>query len=343
MDVDTEPTEPQRVQELWFEDGNLVIEAGKSRYRVYRGVLATRSSVFQDMLAFPQPPDSELVEGCPFVRLTDSESEVTSFLKALFEPEFFMPFPALTELDIIVGCLRLSHKYGVDYLRRRALVHLSSGYRTTLSQYDAAAYYSEKESDPSISPSEIRSWDAPDDNWTHVVTAIQLAREVDAPWILPSAFYDLAFGYNILGAVIFQGVVRNGVRSSMNEGDRLLFSKGHLIQHASSTTEILRFLFHPSEIPHCESAAKCLSIRLDAMETMRERLLTVSCGPLEIWGYSQWKLLENICPMCFDILRDLHRDARQELWDKLPTIYGLPSWQELEEQRDNAIGVNVFG
>lgn len=87
MDVDNQPLEPQRVQELWFEDGNIVIQAGNSLYRVYRGVLATHSSVFKDMLSFPQPPDSELVEGCPIVRLPDSDREVTPFLKALFDPE----------------------------------------------------------------------------------------------------------------------------------------------------------------------------------------------------------------------------------------------------------------
>jgi hypothetical protein len=63
MEVDNEQTnEPQRVQDLWFEDGNLVIQAGNSQCRVYRGVLATRSLVFKDMLSFPQPSDSELVE-----------------------------------------------------------------------------------------------------------------------------------------------------------------------------------------------------------------------------------------------------------------------------------------
>ncbi|KAF8145623.1 hypothetical protein K438DRAFT_1425906, partial [Mycena galopus ATCC 62051] len=50
-------------QDLWFEDGNIVIQAGNSQFRVYRGVLAKRSSVFQDMLSSPQPPDAETIEG----------------------------------------------------------------------------------------------------------------------------------------------------------------------------------------------------------------------------------------------------------------------------------------
>jgi hypothetical protein len=85
--MDPEPYEAQRVPGLWFEDGSLVIQAGTSQFRVYRGTLAARSPVFQDMLSFPQPPNADLVDGCPVVRLPDAATEVTSFLKALFEPE----------------------------------------------------------------------------------------------------------------------------------------------------------------------------------------------------------------------------------------------------------------
>ncbi|KAJ7689829.1 hypothetical protein B0H17DRAFT_1011892 [Mycena rosella] len=125
--VDIEPaSEPRR--ELWFEDGNIILQAGNSQFRVYRGILAARSPIFQDMLSFPQPAESELLEGCPLVHLPDDETKVTHFLKAVYLPAF----PAFTTLDIIAGCVRLAHKYEVDYLRRRGFVHLASEYPTTL-------------------------------------------------------------------------------------------------------------------------------------------------------------------------------------------------------------------
>ncbi|KAJ7181485.1 hypothetical protein C8R43DRAFT_1170392, partial [Mycena crocata] len=116
--------------ELWFNDRNLVIQAENSQFRVYRKFfwqLVLQFSTFKDMLSFPQPSltDAEFIEGCPIVRLPDSSWEVTFFLKAIFLPE---PFPAKTKFDNVVGCLRLSHKYGIDYLRRRALIHLPSGH-----------------------------------------------------------------------------------------------------------------------------------------------------------------------------------------------------------------------
>ncbi|KAJ6449170.1 hypothetical protein DFH09DRAFT_1386122 [Mycena vulgaris] len=199
MEVDTQPTALQRVQDLWFADGNLVIQARNSQFRVYRGILAARSPVFQDMLSFPQPPDSELVEGCPLVHLPDAEMEVTDFLKAIFIPEYFLPFPALTKFDVIVGCLRLSHKYGVDYLRRRALVHLSSGYRTTLAEWDSSKYDEEA---TSRLASQVRTWPTPYDA-AHRISVIQLAREVDVPWILPTAFYRLSCDFTYTANRVF--------------------------------------------------------------------------------------------------------------------------------------------
>ncbi|KAJ7119174.1 hypothetical protein C8R44DRAFT_878675 [Mycena epipterygia] len=184
MEVDTAPPacDPQQVEGLWFEDGNLVLTAGNSQYL---------------------PPDSELVEGCPLVRIPDPATEVTAFLKAIFDPEFFMPFLSLTTLDSIVGCLRLSHKYRVVYLRRCALVHLSSGYRTTLLEWDSHDYGDDDDPPLNRYPSEILSWLYPDH--TAFMYIIQLAREVDALWVLPLVFYSLAANSTGFGNEIFNG------------------------------------------------------------------------------------------------------------------------------------------
>lgn len=74
-----------RVEELWFDDGTLVLHAGTSTFRVYRALLAKISPVFHDMLAFPQPVDGEKIDGCPVVRLPDNDSDLKCFLQALFD------------------------------------------------------------------------------------------------------------------------------------------------------------------------------------------------------------------------------------------------------------------
>ncbi|THU75115.1 hypothetical protein K435DRAFT_707641, partial [Dendrothele bispora CBS 962.96] len=113
----------QRVEELWFEDGTLIIEARGSAFRVYAGLLSARSSVFHDMMSIPQPASSAS-QPCPTVTLHDSPQDLTHFLKAIMDSQYFESPPHKTSVPIITGVLRLSTKYDVPYLRKRALMHL---------------------------------------------------------------------------------------------------------------------------------------------------------------------------------------------------------------------------
>jgi hypothetical protein len=81
----------ERVDSLWFPDGNLVLSAHGVLFRVFKGILAARSPVFADMLAFPQPEDAETLDGCPVLHLDDSAADTMYFLKALFDYEYVHP------------------------------------------------------------------------------------------------------------------------------------------------------------------------------------------------------------------------------------------------------------
>jgi len=79
------PSGYNSVDEVWFQDGTLIIEAEGSLFRVYGGLLGAESPVFHDMLEFPQPEGAESIDGCPVVHLSDSAPDVNCFLKALFD------------------------------------------------------------------------------------------------------------------------------------------------------------------------------------------------------------------------------------------------------------------
>jgi hypothetical protein len=185
------------------------------------------------------------------------------------------------------------------------------------------------------------SWKWPTER-TYIIAAIQLAREIDAPWILPSVFYELAFQYRELGKAVFNGAVYNGIPTSLSAQDQDSFVEGHNIQNTSTVADILRFLFHPSEIEGCTSSRKCFSVRLRAMDNHRGDLRICASAPLDVWVKADWILLENLCPVCLVVLKQTHEDARQAFWDELPEIYGLPEWEELERLRAAAIGTNIF-
>lgn len=91
MDAISEDSElPVEVtcSEIWFEDGNIVLRAEATLFKVYRGALAKNSAVFQSILSIPPPPSGtdETFEGCPVVHLSDSALDVANVLQALFDP-----------------------------------------------------------------------------------------------------------------------------------------------------------------------------------------------------------------------------------------------------------------
>ena len=70
----------------WFDDGTIVIQAGDTQFRAYRGILTVCSPIFHDMFSIPQPPTGEdYVEGCPVVHVSDSAEDWKYVLRALCE------------------------------------------------------------------------------------------------------------------------------------------------------------------------------------------------------------------------------------------------------------------
>lgn len=70
---------------LWFEDGNIIISAEDSAFRVYRGVLAKKSDVFKDLFSLPQPSQDETLYGCPVVRVQVGKMDIYRFLRVIFD------------------------------------------------------------------------------------------------------------------------------------------------------------------------------------------------------------------------------------------------------------------
>ncbi|KAJ7611825.1 hypothetical protein FB45DRAFT_941110 [Roridomyces roridus] len=331
---------PHRTPELWFDDGNIVIQAENSQFRVHRGILAARSPVFRDMLSFPQPSDAELVEGCPLVCFHDSAVEVNVFLKAIFDSEFFMEHPSRTELETVVGVLRLSHKYEVPYLQRRALIHLSSPFCTTLSRYDrmvALADLAESGKDAledHLPAKDTISWPTEVlDDETFFGVLIPLVREVGAIWVLPQLFYHLSARFKALAE---EKILKIWTKIGIN--DQMTSFRGHEIQGQSLTVDVTTFLTDLIG-DDCQSDRSCARARLFAIRITREVTRDLPSMPLEVWGAAEWEAFgTEVCRNCLVSLREKHRAARQAFWNKLPEMYKLPPWEELEKIKVEAIG-----
>ena len=78
----------KRDDELWQEDGNIILVAGGTAFKVYRGLLLDHSAVFEDMFSFPQPETSPSALSftsppCPVVHLQDSPAHLKHVLLTL--------------------------------------------------------------------------------------------------------------------------------------------------------------------------------------------------------------------------------------------------------------------
>ncbi|KAJ7180612.1 hypothetical protein C8R46DRAFT_1069982 [Mycena filopes] len=193
--------ELERHTDLWFKDGSVLCQAEHTLFRVHISQLSRHSALFRDIFTLPQParPRSrslssvdtleetrvvlEECENCPVVFLAhDTAEDVANFLAALYDGPNFGDNSA-EDFRIVSGILRLSTKYIVDSLRAKALAHLCIAWPSTLKGWDAREDVARN--------FEIETSASGGHFYPSPIAVIQLAREVDAPCLLPAAFYDL--------------------------------------------------------------------------------------------------------------------------------------------------------
>ncbi|KAJ7436824.1 hypothetical protein FB451DRAFT_1152933 [Mycena latifolia] len=324
------------VAELWFQDATFIFQAEQRLFRVYSGILAARSSVFRDMLAFPQPEasESDTMDGCPKIVLYDTAAEATVFFRAIFDSRcasllvfrppavltifsFFVP-PFAPPLDTLGGILRLSIKYDVPYLTQRCLRHLSDIYPTTLKDWDLLGY-----------SRDIINFRAPPKVYP-VFQILELLKEIDAPWLVPAIMY---LGCSNPIQRIVDGVELGGTWEMTPEKRTILIAYP---EQAIAVESVLRFL--KQRFPECQTPVKCNAELLQLSQFVAENWSTCHF-PLEIWEDHDWdQVAGDLCHECVGQCQKTHATARQEFWNRMPAIFGVTrGWDELQKLKDAAL------
>ncbi|KAJ7184445.1 hypothetical protein C8R46DRAFT_1064092 [Mycena filopes] len=320
-----EVVEPKRVIDLWFEDGNVVIQAEDYQFCLFKSFLTTRSPIFNDTFSIPQPEDAERINGCPVLRIHDSATDAAHFFKAIFDSETFLPPPAATSFEKVAAILRLSTKYDVAYLRRRALAHLSSGYPTTLAEW--------RSDDPNSGATfPVLPSDA--------LATINLAREAACPWVLPTALYDYC---KFTGpGEIFGGTLQDGVLLALCAADKQLCLEAREAQREASKDLEAAFLAAP--LPEDCGAGDgggadggCLGSRLVWLRYLNKlRQDGFWLDPTEEWEH--WDVFGgHVCTPCLRACERKYEDTREAVWLSIPAMFKLPGWPELERERRAAL------
>ncbi|CAK5268366.1 unnamed protein product, partial [Mycena citricolor] len=306
------PTTPasKHSPDLWFDDGTLILETEGTQFKVFRGILAANSTVFSDMLLVGRPSDNDEIEdGCPVVHVHDSALDLMHFLKALHHISYYDP-QETKDFLLIAAILRLSTKYNVEFLRRRALAHISSLYPTKLSD-----------------------WDQRKDNAMEVFNArpfavFLLAKETGHQALLPACMYLCADSVDIND--ILDGLESiDGTHIELDWPDKRACIRGRQNLLLALRSEVFAFLTGSlAVITGCTAQARCDASKLRWLQSL-EASLGNGCPGIFSIKFPWPSFRKAVCETCYAASYAHSNQKREEIWNNLPGYFDLPPWAEL--------------
>ncbi|KAH9897792.1 hypothetical protein C8Q73DRAFT_788026 [Cubamyces lactineus] len=311
--------------DYWFDDGNIVFVAKNhsagarpAAFRVHKSVLFRHSAALSDLLgeALPQPTatetatmlgeaaaDSETMDGCPAVYMSDSYHDFKVLFRALYDgSSFARPGRAMTPSEA-AALVRLGHKYDI----RTAFVLGIAGLNAV------------------FAPKNV--WDnqfQPSFFWTltsaaEAVEAV-LLRRLGGRYtpLLVTALFDCA---GLTTQVLLQGAARadgHVERLALGDVERCLQFREW--KRATLADWLLQAYLLPNR-PGCQHPDQCdRALSQVCATTMRD-----GSGP----AFPQWNNHATLCAWCRSRLSGSKAEYRVWLWHRLPEKMGLnvPGWQ----------------
>ncbi|KAM5544059.1 hypothetical protein V8D89_002245 [Ganoderma adspersum] len=176
--------QPKKDEEFWFDDGNIIVVAGDTAFKLYKGILSSVSPVFKDLFSMPQPNNPETMDGCLVVRLNDSATELGHFFRLVTKPGFsLLRYHSPPSFRMLAAICRIGHKYqaakAVEAASERIVMFFEKACSEGRSMNACWEYFWESHQRDIGIKVEL----------TDAIEAVNLARLLDKPTILPFAFY----------------------------------------------------------------------------------------------------------------------------------------------------------
>ncbi|PCH44675.1 hypothetical protein WOLCODRAFT_165315 [Wolfiporia cocos MD-104 SS10] len=313
--------ELERDNDLWYEDGNVILVAQGVGLRVYRGHLAQRSEVFRDLFTFAKPEQREMFCDCPVIRLDDTCQDIRCFLSALLHGSRLLRPIASADISFafLASVVRMGNKYHAFDLENHALARLK-------------AFFTD-----SFSDSELLL--DPEDNvhfsmdLTDAIAAVNLARLTNASSMLPVA---LLMCCGLDAAYILSGVLReDGTLECLSLEDKLRCVEARAILRAEAIVSI-DTIFDLLPVHGHTKAVRAMRKTLMENAQYHTNGAELLCSRIP-WIRKQSSLqgLEQaVCASCRVTLELKDLKVRKEVWDALPSYFGLDSktFEEVETE-----------
>ncbi|KAF8208572.1 hypothetical protein K438DRAFT_1961174 [Mycena galopus ATCC 62051] len=281
-----------RSTEYWFDDGNIVLQAESTQFRVAKSVLSRHSSVFRDMFTLPLPADEPTVENCPKCTRIDLLSSKR---------------PVCLSSQLSYG--RLSKKYDFPAFREDCVRRMKTEFPTTLKEYDE------------LNDVDFKFIEFGEENVYS--RFLPLTKEIGLPSALPLAYC----GMIMRDRATYMPKILDANDGSLSPSDRLALLLGITNLQVLQSTTTVAWLEPHAHIPceTCTQKDECLAA-LKAIICEE-----ASRHPPYLWAISAWHTDwgKDMCESCCTKAKEVFNAGRKESWEKLPSMFGLPEWEKL--------------
>nr|VWP02333.1 Phospholipid-transporting ATPase (EC [Ganoderma boninense] len=223
--------------------------------------------------------------------------------------------------DELSSLVRLSHKYGIHDVEEQALDLLRERYADDFDEWCSS--YPEFIARPISRPR------------THCIGVVNIARLTNTPSLLPATLYTCT----LLGATVMNGWEReDGCVEYLSTDDlkRCFDARERLCQERAM---VLCKIFDNRLSQRCDTADTC------GAELKHKVLLIMADGLPRLMGcaaldsgvakdiHTNSGIFASICLICRMELQCRDKQARKEVWDKLPDIFGIsvPGWGKIAD------------
>ncbi|KAI1795317.1 hypothetical protein LXA43DRAFT_1080215 [Ganoderma leucocontextum] len=302
-----------RHPEFWFDDGTIVLVlAQQTGFRIYRGLLASQSTIFADMLAASSSSSDEILDECPVVQLADSPQDLAHLLGVLLptSPVHYHMSKAdqPRSFDEVSAVIRLADKYHIESVLDHALRSLQRYHFT--SNFDA--FSGPPDTEISVEP-------------IHAIGAVNLAHLTNTPRMLPLALYKCCY---LDDDALLAGWKRaDGTVEQLTPTDLKRCSDARmplLALHASFHSRLFNQL---SLSPECPQSLSCAWVSGWMADVLRSALPERMVGFDVFHGWAKQLAAltktRGLCEACVRLLMRRNWVDRGRIWDALPEVFGV--------------------
>ncbi|KAJ7061761.1 hypothetical protein C8F01DRAFT_1230956 [Mycena amicta] len=281
---------------VWFEDGNLIIQAAETRFRVYRGVLTLHSAVLKERV--DELSSSSLhIDVCPVLVVSDSPTDVEHVLKKIFFSSYADSEPI--PFEDIASFARLGRAWRIKAPFDNALMRLRCAFPSSFDGITLSTRFQHI-----LRPAGLQL----------VLDTISLAHELQIPILLPATYLHISPPHMLAHAV-----------AHIPQVATVTVLSSHSSLRQARAIHLFGWL---SEAPRCEQVHACSWNKI-----VTRLALWDPNGGLYEWRCSK-ELAEGLCLKCATDAQTRYMAGSQNFWSLLPEIFGLPPWADLEAHSD---------